>query len=159
MKLSVWLKNKYETMRHGDVYSNWDDLMRLTRITDSDETEKEGVSKKVLINVAIAVWHLFNCFRLSLSNIWVTESDHIMGQTFNNSGNVACLIYSCVGIVLFQWAMYRLTCAYLTWTGRMVLMQTVADASSSSREQGSINRKISCGRFMVLRSRATSWLS
>ena len=38
-KLKSFIRSKYNALRYGDMFKNWDELMRLVRVTDSDEAD------------------------------------------------------------------------------------------------------------------------
>ena len=124
-KIVSFVKGKYNALRYGDVFENWDQLMRLVRVTDSDEADPTTRKKKVIISTVIAVYSALTLFRMSLSVFLVTGRDHIMGQTLNKTGNVSKLIVALMGVVLVQWTLYRFVCIRLTLNGDMTFMQTL----------------------------------
>ena len=123
-KPSFW-KRKYNALKYGDVYQNWNHLMRLVRVTDSDEADPTTRKKKAAINGLIALYKFFTLFRMSLSVFLITGFDHIMGQTPNQTGNLSKLIVSVTGVVLVQWFLYRLVCIRLIMKDDMIFMQTL----------------------------------
>ena len=60
------LTDKYYVLRYGDVYHNWDQLMRLVRVTDSDEADPTTRKKKIVVIALIMLWMVFSLFRISL---------------------------------------------------------------------------------------------
>ena len=128
------MKGKYNALRYGDVFENWDQLMRLVRVTDSDEADPTTRKKKVLISSIIALYMALTLFRMSLSVFWITGVDHVMGQTVNQTGNVSKLIVAVIGVVLAQWTLYRLVGIRLILSGDMIFMQTLKSMVSRSDE-------------------------
>ena len=124
-RLQSFFRDKYNALRYGDVFKNWDQLMRLVRVTDSDEAYPTTRKMKVLSSTLFALWMAFTLFRITLSVFWITGMSHIMGQTMSNSGNVSKLIVSLAGVCLVQWFLYRLVCILLLLNGDMIFMQTL----------------------------------
>ena len=124
-KLAALLTNRYKAIRYGDVYQNWDELMRLVQVTDSDEADPTKRKKKVIANAFLTLWIAFTVFRMSLSPFWITGIDHIMGQTMNKSGNVSKLFVLLAGVSQLQSILYRLVCIRLTLSGDMIFMRTL----------------------------------
>ena len=96
---SFFLKSKYNALRYGDLYQNWDQLLRLVRVTDSDETDPTTRMRKTVVSAFIALYQVFTLFRMSLSVFLITGKDHIMGQTPNQTGILSKLIVSVTGVV------------------------------------------------------------
>ena len=115
----------YNQLRYGDVFQNWDQLMRLSHITDSNEGDPAARSRKVAINVILAVWLLFCALRISLSQFLMGENgmDHILGHTLCNTGNVYKTIAAMAGFGLVMCASYRLVCIRMTLNDEMIFMR------------------------------------
>ena len=124
-KMVSFVKGKYNALRYGDVFQNWDRLMRLVRVTDSDEADPTTRKRKVSISTIITLWMAFTMLRMTLSVFWFTGMDHIMGQTMSNTGNVWKLLVSLASVTHVQLFLYRLVCIRLILSGDMIFMQTL----------------------------------
>jgi hypothetical protein len=110
----------YHQIREGDLYHNWQSLLRLIRYERSEVTIKETI-----IQWSIFLFLLFTSFRIGFSCFLPSKGiEHLLGHTLVNAGEAGRIISTAGGILLLETGLMRM----IFWRkdgGQQLLLNTI----------------------------------
>lgn len=91
----------------GDLYKNWEKLLRVTHITDAKEGKEEKQKRIYVLNGLIVLWIAFCALRISVTGLMKSE-EHVYGFIVLNVGNARYLLAATAVFIFVQTAFYRM---------------------------------------------------